>query len=131
MFSLISLIFFFDPFDHFAAVLSPQHHDNAADRLLLAVYHGGALPYGFADPYFGDVFQISRRTSGGFENDIFNVGRILDEPDAPDNILIGVFFDHISAGILIVLFDRRVYLVDGKAVFQEPSGATTTWYCLK
>ena len=112
----------FDPFDHVAAVLSPQHHDNAADRLLFTVDHGGPLTDGFPDPDFGNIFQISRSAPGRFEHDIFQVGRTLDEPDAPDDILISVFFDHIPAGVLVVLLDRRVNLVHGNAVFQELLG---------
>ncbi len=122
LFSFISLTFSLDAFDHFAAVLSPKHHDDSADRLVLSVDHGGALPHGFADLYFGDIFHIRRRACVGFQNDILNVGRILYQSDPSNDVLIRVFFDDISAGILIVLFDRGVYLVDRNAMFQEPVG---------
>jgi len=56
----------------------------------------------------------------GFENNALDVRRILDESHASDDVLIRMLFEYVSAGILVVPLDSRIYLVDGNPMLQEP-----------
>ena len=77
------------------------------------------MPHRLTDLYFGDVSDECRRTALGLQNDIFNVRRVSNESYASNDVLIRILFEHISAGVLVVLFNRLVDLMDGDPVFDE------------
>ncbi len=52
---LISLIFFFDATDDFAAVLAPKHHDDTGDDLALPILRDGPLSDLPSQTYSGHV----------------------------------------------------------------------------
>ncbi|OPZ97292.1 MAG: hypothetical protein BWY71_01665 [Planctomycetes bacterium ADurb.Bin412] len=108
-----------DPFDDRAAVFSFKKHHHPAYRFAFAVLQGQALPQGVRGFHLGDIPDIDGYAVLGFQNDIADVGHILEEADAADDILLGWGFDDVAAGVLVIPFDGLEHLLDGKPVGQK------------
>src|SRR5581483_10419606 len=112
----------FESLDHVPGVPAPQHQDDAGHDLPLAVQHGGPMANGVADLYLGHVADVHRGAADFLDHDVPNVLQRFDEADAAHDVLFGVLFEDVAAGVGVVLGDRFEYVMERQIVLAEQAG---------
>ncbi len=112
----------FDRLHDIAGVAAPKHQDEAADHFPLRVQHRGAVTHRVSEPDFRHVPHEDRRAPHFPENDVLDVLKRPDEPDAAHDVLFVVALQDVAAGVRIVLGHRLVHIVKRQVVFAQQTG---------
>ncbi len=107
---------------HFAGVAAAEHQDRAGDHFPFAVQHRRPVTHGMADAHLGHIAHEDRRARGLFHDDALDVRQALDEPDPPHDRPLGMPFQHIAAGVGVVVRHRLVDFVERQVVLAELRG---------
>lgn len=78
-----------DGLDDLSGIGAAQHEHNP-DHRFVTIQQGRPLPHGVPDMDDRDISDENRRAALLFDDDLFNIGQRLDEPDAPNDVFLGV-----------------------------------------
>src|SRR5512146_81935 len=111
-----------DPLDDLAGIAAPEHQDDPAHDFAFAVQDGGAMPDRVIDQDLRHIADEDRGSSDFLDDDPFDVLKRPDEPEAPHDVFLGVFFQDIAAGVGIVAGNGVEHLAEGEVVFPQHRG---------
>src|SRR5712692_9485304 len=112
----------FDAFHDVAGVCAAQHEHDPSHHLALTVQDGSAMTNGMADLYLGDVMDVHGSAARFFDDDVLDVAQSPDHPHAADNVLFGMFLQHVARSIRVVVRHSGKHLAQREIVFAQQFG---------
>ena len=120
-----------DAVDHVERVLPVAHHDDAADRLALAVPFRHAFAQVGSETHHAQIADQHRRAVVGRDRDLLEIGERMDVAQAADHVVGARHLEHAPADFAVAVAN----LVDhgfaaGPCSASSRFGSSFTWYCL-
>ena len=108
-----------DAAHHLLRVARPDHHDDPAGRLGVAVLDHGADAHLLAEGDLGDVADVDRRRADLLQHDRADVLEVADQADAAHEKRLRPLPQDAAAGVRVVAGERLVDVVDRDAVIAQ------------